>query len=49
MNTRFGLDANMAPDMFLIAVTLLVLAIRKNQCIMWRQQLPWDLHYIAMH
>lgn len=30
MNTRFGLDANMAPDMFLIAVTLLVLAIRKK-------------------
>ena len=30
MNTRYGLDANMAPDMFLIAVTLLVLAMRRK-------------------
>ena len=31
MNTRFGLDANMAPDMLLIAVTLLVLAVGRSR------------------
>lgn len=30
MNTRYGLDANMAPDMFLIAVMFLVLAIGRK-------------------